>query len=369
MSTTASLHTLGMVAGEASGDLLASLVLAGVNRRWPGVHCTGIGGPRMAQQGFDAWWPHERLAVRGYIEVLRHYRGIVGIRNKLKARWLAQPPQLFVGVDAPDFNLSLAQALREAGVPTLQMVCPSIWAWRPDRVETLRRSVDHVLCLFPFEPALLHQHGIGATYIGHPLAQAIALHAMALQVADAHAEVAELASAFGGRIAETPHPHQGFRERPDEMIEIVEIYQQRGEGESPFSIDEIASLVHLEPRPWILAANDLSRLDADLEFAEDAPARLEVDAGARHASLGSGLQTRLILPVEPDEAIAQKLNAAECLEPDAHQLGAWCIDEERGLMFTGFAPAAAYMPGLSRALVYHLSARNEWARALLFPAG
>ena len=176
MSTTASLHTLGMVAGEASGDLLASLVLAGVNRRWPGVHCTGIGGPRMAQQGFDAWWPHERLAVRGYIEVLRHYRGIVGIRNKLKARWLAQPPQLFVGVDAPDFNLSLAQALREAGVPTLQMVCPSIWAWRPDRVETLRRSVDHVLCLFPFEPALLHQHGIGATYIGHPLAQAIALH-------------------------------------------------------------------------------------------------------------------------------------------------------------------------------------------------
>ena len=112
-----------------------------------------------------------------------------------------------------------------------------------------------------------------------------------------------------------------------------------------------------------------SRLDADLEFAEDAPARLEVDAGARHASLGSGLQVRLILPVEPDDAIAQKLNAADALEPDAHQLGAWCIDDERGLMFTGFVPAAAYMPGLSRALVYHLSARNEWARALLFPAG
>jgi lipid-A-disaccharide synthase len=129
----------------------------------------------MAEQGFDAWWPHERLAVRGYIEVLRHYRGIVGIRNALKARWLAHPPQMFIGVDAPDFNLSLAQALRAAGVPTMQMVCPSIWAWRPERVETLRRSVDHVLCLFPFEPALLQQHGIGATYIGHPLAQAIPL--------------------------------------------------------------------------------------------------------------------------------------------------------------------------------------------------
>lgn len=170
---TATLNTLGMVAGEASGDLLASLVLAGVNRRWPGVQCQGVGGPRMAQQGFDAWWPHERLAVRGYIEVLRHYRGIVDIRNQLKARWLAQPPQVFVGVDAPDFNLSLAEALRSAGVPTLQMVCPSIWAWRPERVATLRRSVDHVLCLFPFEPELLQRHGIAATYIGHPLAQAI----------------------------------------------------------------------------------------------------------------------------------------------------------------------------------------------------
>ena len=167
------LNTLGMVAGEASGDLLASLVLAGVKRRWPQAKCMGIGGPRMAEQGFAAWWPHERLAVRGYIEVLRHYRGIVRIRNELKARWLAQPPQVFVGVDAPDFNLSLAQALREAGVPTMQMVCPSIWAWRPERVETLRRSVDHVLCLFPFEPELLQQHGISATYVGHPLAQAI----------------------------------------------------------------------------------------------------------------------------------------------------------------------------------------------------
>ena len=171
MSVT--LNTLGMVAGEASGDLLASLVLAGVKQRWPEAQCAGIGGPRMAEQGFDAWWPHERLAVRGYIEVLRHYRGIVRIRQALKARWLAQPPQVFIGVDAPDFNLSLAQALRESGVPTMQMVCPSIWAWRPERVGVLRRSVDHVLCLFPFEPELLRQYGIQATYVGHPLAQAI----------------------------------------------------------------------------------------------------------------------------------------------------------------------------------------------------
>ena len=200
------------------------------------------------------------------------------------------------------------------------------------------------------------------------LARAIALHAMALQMADAYAEAAELASAFGGRINATAHPRLGLRERADEMVEVIEIYQQRGEGESPFTADEIAELVHLEPRPWVIASNELQSLHADLHFAQDMPAQLELDAGARHPALGSGLQMRLVLPVEPDDMIAQKLNANELVEPDAHQLGAWCIDEEKGVMFSGFVPAAAFVPGLSRALVYHLSAKNDWARALLFPA-
>jgi hypothetical protein len=201
------------------------------------------------------------------------------------------------------------------------------------------------------------------------LARSIALHAMALQMADAFAESAELAGAFGARVNATPHPRRGLREQPDEMVGVLDIYQQRGQGESPFDADEIAELVQLEPRPWVLAANELHRLDAELEFAPGMPARLELDAAEHHASLGSGLQMRLILPVEPDDQIAQKLNANECLEPDAHQLGAWCVDEDKGLLFTSFVPAAAYAPGLARALVYHLSARNEWARALLFPAG
>lgn len=201
------------------------------------------------------------------------------------------------------------------------------------------------------------------------LARSVALHAMALQMADAYAEAPELASAFGGRVDATPHPQHGLRQRPDEMVGILEVYQQRGHGASPFSEDEIAGLVHLEPRPWVMAANEPHTLHADLEFAAHAHARLEFDAAEQHASLGSGLQIRLLLPVEPDEAIAQKLNANECLEPDAHQLGAWCVDAERGLAFTGFVPAAAYSPGLSRALAYHLSAKNDWARAILFPAG
>jgi len=165
--------SFGMVAGEASGDLLAGLLIQGLQQRWPQAHGFGIGGPRMAALGFDAWWPHERLAVRGYVEVLRHYRGIVAIREQLKRRLLAAPPDVFIGVDAPDFNLDLEAYLKAAGIPTVHFVCPSIWAWRPERIEKIRRSVDHMLCIFPFEPELLARAGMDATYVGHPLAQTI----------------------------------------------------------------------------------------------------------------------------------------------------------------------------------------------------
>lgn len=165
-----------LVAGETSGDLLAGLLLGGMRHRWPDLRAAGIGGPRMVEQGFQAWWPSEKLAVRGYIEVLRHYREIVGIRDRLRERLLgADRPELFIGVDAPDFNLDLEAALRADGVPTVHFVCPSIWAWRPERIEKIRRSTDHVLCIFPFEPELLARHGIAATYVGHPLANVIPL--------------------------------------------------------------------------------------------------------------------------------------------------------------------------------------------------
>jgi len=164
-----------MVAGEASGDLLAGLLLGGMKQRWPALETVGIGGSRMAEHGFMAWWPHDRLAVRGYVEVLRHYRGIKAIRDALAERLLADRPAAFIGVDAPDFNLGLEARLKAAGIPSIHFVCPSIWAWRGGRAKTMRASVDHVLCLFPFEPALLHAHGVAATYVGHPLADAIPL--------------------------------------------------------------------------------------------------------------------------------------------------------------------------------------------------
>ena len=166
-----------MVAGETSGDLLAGLLLDGLRARWPNLRAAGIGGAQMHQRGFDAWWPSEKLAVRGYVEVLRHYRGITQIRARLRERLLQQRPDVFIGVDAPDFNLGLERDLKLNGVKTVQFVCPSVWAWRADRLERIRASADHVLCLFPFEPALLRQHAVSATYVGHPLAAVIPMRA------------------------------------------------------------------------------------------------------------------------------------------------------------------------------------------------
>ena len=169
-------HTprVAMVAGETSGDLLAGLLLDGLQDLWPGLPSGGIGGAQMAQRGFDAWWPSEKLAVHGYsFELLRRLAEIILIRKRLRARLLQSKPDVFIGVDAPDFNLGLEMDLRAAGVKTVHFVCPSIWAWRAERIEKIRRAADHVLCIFPFEPELLARHGIAATYVGHPLANVI----------------------------------------------------------------------------------------------------------------------------------------------------------------------------------------------------
>jgi len=164
-----------MVAGEASGDMLAAHVLQGMRQRWPGLSAFGIGGPAMQAQGFAAWWPASRLAVRGYAEVLPHLRALLAMRRQTGDRLLADGsrPDLFIGIDAPDFNLSLETRLRQAGVPTIHFISPSFWAWRAKKLARLKAAADHVLCVFPFEPALLAEQGIAASYVGHPLASVI----------------------------------------------------------------------------------------------------------------------------------------------------------------------------------------------------
>ena len=166
---------LGLVAGEASGDLLGGLLLQGLKTRWPGLQAAGIGGPRLAAQGFDAWWPHERLSVFGYVDALGRLPELLRIRRQLGDRLLRDRPAAFIGIDAPDFNFGLETRLRQGGLKTVHFVCPSIWAWRRERLAKLALAADQVLCLFPFEPALLHAAGIAATFVGHPLADAIPL--------------------------------------------------------------------------------------------------------------------------------------------------------------------------------------------------
>ena len=166
--------TIGVVAGEASGDLLGSHLIKALRAHLPRAQFVGIGGPRMQAAGLDALYPMEKLAVRGYAEVLRHYLEIAGIRRRIAARFLADPPALFVGVDAPDFNLGLEARLKAAGIPTAHFVSPSIWAWRGGRMPKIRRAVSRMLVIFPFEREIYERAGVPVTYVGHPLAETIA---------------------------------------------------------------------------------------------------------------------------------------------------------------------------------------------------
>ncbi|HUW75855.1 MAG TPA: lipid-A-disaccharide synthase [Gallionella sp.] len=161
---------IGIVAGEASGDLLGSHLIAALKTARPDLKFVGIGGPRMKTAGMEILFPMEKLAVNGYVEVLRHYFEIVGIRRKLRAYFLDNRPDLFIAIDAPDFNLDLELVLKRHGIPTIHYVSPSIWAWRGERIHKIKRAVSHMLALFPHEPEIYRQAGVPVDFVGHPLA-------------------------------------------------------------------------------------------------------------------------------------------------------------------------------------------------------
>ncbi len=162
--------TIALVAGETSGDLLGSHLIEALKLSLPNARFVGIGGPKMQAAGMQIMFPMEKLAVFGFIDALIHIREILGIRNKLKAALLATPPDLFIGIDAPDFNLNLETVLKQRGIPTVHYVSPSIWAWRGERIHKIKHAVSHILTLFPFEASIYEQAGIPVTYVGHPLA-------------------------------------------------------------------------------------------------------------------------------------------------------------------------------------------------------
>jgi lipid-A-disaccharide synthase len=264
---TSSSPRFALVAGEASGDLLAGLLLQAMRGRWPGLRAAGIGGAHMAARGFDAWWPVEKLSVRGYLEVLPRLPELLRIRRRLGDRLIAERPDLFIGVDAPDFNFDLEARLKAAGLKTMHFVSPSFWAWRPEKLIKLRRAADHVLCLFPFEPALLHEAGIAATYVGHPLAQVIPARpdrAAARAALDLPADGTVVALLPGSRKAEIDYLGSRF-------FQAAALIQQAW----PATVFVVPAVPHL-----------LQRMQA-LAQASGLGASVRVVAGQSHAALAA----------------------------------------------------------------------------------
>ena len=166
---------VAMVAGEVSGDQLGAHLMEALQERYPRIEFYGIGGPHMEARGFRSLVPQEKLAVRGYVEVLKHLPELLRIRKDLRRHLIKHHPDVFVGIDAPDFNLPLETHLKRAGIPTVHYVSPSVWAWRPERIQKIGRAVSLMLSLFPMEPALYAKAGVPVSFVGHPLASEIPL--------------------------------------------------------------------------------------------------------------------------------------------------------------------------------------------------
>jgi len=164
---------IGIVAGESSGDILGAGLIRAIRQHRPDAVFEGVAGPLMQAAGCKALYPAETLAVMGLFEVLRHLPRLLKVRKHLREHFIADPPDVFVGIDSPDFNLGLEESLRRHGIPTVHYVSPSIWAWRPKRVFKVGRAADLTLALLPFEPPLYQQHGFKATFVGHPLADSV----------------------------------------------------------------------------------------------------------------------------------------------------------------------------------------------------
>ena len=176
---------VGLVAGESSGDLLGAGLITALQRRHPDAVFEGVAGPHMIEAGCERWADAETLAVMGLIEPLKHLPELLGLRRNLIDRWRGSPPDVFVGIDAPDFNLGLEKALKASGIRTMHYVSPTVWAWRAGRIRKIRKAADCVLCILPFEPGIYEKHGIDAVFVGHPKADELSPEADATAIREA----------------------------------------------------------------------------------------------------------------------------------------------------------------------------------------
>lgn len=320
---------IGIVAAEPSGDLLGGGLLAAIRERVPEVQFEGIGGPHMAAQGLHSRVPLERLSVMGLVEVLKHLPELLRIRRELAEHWLASPPDLFIGVDAPDFNLGLEEKLKAAGVPTVHYVCPTVWAWRPGRVKQLRRAADLILSIFPFEPAFLERHGVNSRYVGHSLAHDMPL-APAREAARAALELPQegrvLALLPGSRRSEIEALSRPFlqaalelKTRHPGLAIIVPLANER--GRELFAVQHARHAVDL-PVKVVVGRTREALAAADLALMASGTATLEGLLSKRPMVVGYKLHwlTYLILKafrlVKLDNYAMANLLAGERLAPE-----------------------------------------------------
>jgi lipid-A-disaccharide synthase len=215
---------LGVIAGEASGDNLGAGLIEALREHEPDLRVYGVAGPKMQAAGCDSWAPASDLSVMGIFEILSHLPRLLRLRRELVKKFIADPPDVFIGIDSPDFNLGMERRLRKAGIKTMHYVSPTVWAWREKRVKTVARSVDTVLCLFPFEKSFYDDHGVSARFVGHPLADSIPMHS------DRHAARSQLGLAHDVTlVAVLPGSRAGEITRlgPDFAATIADIRQIR----------------------------------------------------------------------------------------------------------------------------------------------
>lgn len=275
---------IGIVAGEASGDLLGSHLIEALKKNRSDIEFVGIAGPKMLRQGAISLFPIERLSVRGYIEVLKHLWGLLKLRRQLLNHFLDQPLDLFIGIDAPDFNFWLEKKLKKRGIKTIHYVSPSIWAWRKNRIKKIKKAVTEILALFPFEPVLYQNEGIPVTYVGHPLADMLPIEpdiAAAREVLKLDAKDLVVAMLPGSRQGEVQQHARLFveaakliyAERPDAKFlvplitrETRQIFEMETFNEHDLPIDLLFGHAHdaMEAADVVIVASGTATLEAAL---------------------------------------------------------------------------------------------------------
>ncbi|HTH45329.1 MAG TPA: lipid-A-disaccharide synthase [Oxalicibacterium sp.] len=306
-----------MVAGEASGDLLAGRLLSGLRPQLPDAYMHGIGGASMGQYGFVSDWPMEKLSVRGLFEVLAHYRELKGIQTALRDRLLAERPAVFIGVDAPDFNLGLETQLKAAGIPTVHFIGPSIWAWRGARIKKIARAVSHMLVIFPFEEAIYREAGIPATYVGHPLAQVVPMEpdqAAARAALNFSVDAKVLAILPGSRMSELKYNAVAFVQAAKLLLQrdpnlvfvapmagaaqrryFTELLAQAGLQDVPLMITDGQSHIALAAADAVLVASGTASLEVAL-FKKPMVIAYKMMAASWHVLLRMAYQPWIGLP-------------------------------------------------------------------------